>query len=389
MNHSKTLLICLGWLLGSATAHANPAAASAPATPASATAATAATAAPRYTFSWPLDVASALKPRGGSTRGAPVTLDREPSDAWKALQAGGLTPQERDRRAILAMAGTYRVSFDFLEVSSYASPAKPLGPYQSWGTEKVYVDRNEPGFVSLVHILEMRIVDKAGKLTEPMVTKHWRQDWRYEPEAIVEYQGRDRWQRRATTEPERRGAWSQAVYQVDESPRYASLGRWQHNASFSTWISADTWRPLPRREWSVRDDYQVLIGSNRHTVTPTGWTQEENNLKAVLSAQRELDTAAPYRGREYGMARYERLKDADFAAADRYYNATQGFWREVLATWGDAFAKHGSVTLKGPVDKLGLFVPLFERADQIEEGKAQGDHAPVIRKALGEMGLPR
>ncbi|HEX3139536.1 MAG TPA: hypothetical protein VHQ87_05760, partial [Rhizobacter sp.] len=79
---------------------------------------------PRYTFSWPLE-GSALKPRGGSTRGAPVTLDREPSAAWKALQAPGLSPQERDRRAILAMAGSYRVSFDFLDVATYTPPPKP------------------------------------------------------------------------------------------------------------------------------------------------------------------------------------------------------------------------------------------------------------------------
>lgn len=376
----KTLLLCLACLLPLATSVAS--AADDPPPPAAGSTL-------RYTFSWRLD-GHTLKPRGGTTRGVPVTADTAPSPAWKALQAGGLSAQERDRRAILAMAGTYRVAFDFLEVAAYTAADEParLGPYQSWGTEKVYVDRDEPGFVSLVHILEMRIVQKDGKVSEPMVTKHWRQDWRYEPEAIVEYLGRDRWQRRAVPEAERRGAWLQAVYQVDESPRYASLGRWQHNTSFSTWISGDTRRPLPRREWSVRKDYDTLIGTNRHTVHPTGWTQEENNLKARLDAERQPDAAFPYLGREYGMARYERLKDADFAAADRYYAATKAFWDEVQATWAAAFVKHGTVTLKGPVDKLGLFMPLFERADQIEEGQAQGEHAPVIRKALGAMGVP-
>jgi hypothetical protein len=343
----------------------------------------------RYTFSYPLD-GSTLKPRGGTTRGVPVNIDTAPSAAWKALQTPGLTPQERDRRAILAMAGSYRVTFDFLEVASYTAADDPqkLGPYQSWGTEKVYVDRDEPGFVSLVHILEMRIVDKAGKPSEPMVTKHWRQDWAFEPEAIVEYLGKDRWQRRSVPEAERRGVWLQTVYQVDESPRYASLGRWQHNASFSTWLSGESWRPLPRREWSVRKDYDTLIGHNRHTVHPTGWTQEENNLKARLDAQRQPDAGFPYLGREVGMARYERLKDADFTAADRYYAATKTFWNEVQAVWSTSFVKHGTVTLKGPVDKLGLFVPLFERAAEIEEGKAKGEHGPVIRKALSEMGVP-
>src|SRR5262245_49051267 len=171
---------------------------------------------PRYTFSWPLDAAN-LKPRGGTTRGAPITLDTAESAAWKSLQATDLTAPERDRRAILAMAGTYRVTFDFLEVAPFAAAAKPLAPYQSWGAEKVYVDRDEPGFVSLVHILEMRIVQPDGKVSEPMVTKHWRQDWTFEPAAIVEYQGRDRWQRRKLTAAEVAGAWSQVVYQVDES----------------------------------------------------------------------------------------------------------------------------------------------------------------------------
>lgn len=364
-------------------ANAAEPAASAASTPASAVA----QAQPlRYTFSWPLD-GSTLQPRGGITRGAPITLDHEPSAAWKALQTAGISAQERDRRAILAMAGNYRVSFDFLEIDSYASPAKPTAPYRSWGTEKVYVDRDEPAFVSLVHILEMRIVGNDGKVSEPFVTKHWRQDWAYEPDAIVEHRGRDRWQRRTLGADEKRGAWLQTVYQVDESPRYASLGRWEHNASFSTWLSGHTLRPLPRREWSVRDDYQALSGTNRHTVAATGWSQEENNLKAVLDSARAPDTLRPYLAREYGVARYERLRDADFAQADRYFERTRAFWQRVRDAWATAFAERATITLRGPVDKLGLFKPLFEHADRIAGGGASSatEEAAVIRSALGAM----
>jgi hypothetical protein len=344
--------------------------------------------APRYTFSWPLD-AEALQPRGGTTKGAPLTLDKTESAAWRSLQEKGVTPLERDRRAILAMAGTYRVTFDFLEVVSFTAQDKPLPPYQSWGTEKVYVDIDDGKFLSLVHILEMRIVQKDGSISEPMVTKHWRQDWYYEPTNIVEYRGRDQWQRRELSGPGKEGAWLQAVYQVDESPRYASLGRWEHTPSFSTWISSDTWRPLPRREWSVRDDYQVLIGTNRHTVRPTGWIQEENNLKAAITKERALSAELPYVGREYGVARYERIKEADFAAADDYYERTKEFWRTVRTTWRDMFERQRVLTLRGPVDKLGLFVPLFERADEIaaqpDEQSNKGKNDAVIRAALSEM----
>ena len=342
---------------------------------------------PRYTFSWPLD-GSGLMPRGGTTKGPAVTLDHSESAAWRRLQEKGLSDLERDRRAILAMAGTYRVTFDFLEITPFGTQNGPKAPYQSWATEKVYVDSDTGEFISLVHILEMRIVQPDGKVSEPMVTKHWRQDWTYQPKQIVEYEGNDRWERRALAAGEASGRWLQTVYQVDESPRYASLGKWQHTGSFSSWLSAETWRPLPRREWSVRQDYQVLAGTNRHTILADGWVQEENNLKAVLTAARELDPTRPYVGREYGVARYERIRDADFAAADSYYARTKDFWDQVRARWSKVFAERGTVTLRGPVDKLGLFQPLFAHADAIAEqgAAASKKNQEVIEAALKGMG---
>jgi uncharacterized protein DUF6607 len=341
---------------------------------------------PRYTFSWPLD-GSGLMPRGGTTKGPAVTLDKSESPAWQRLQEKGLTDLERDRRAILAMAGTYRVTFDFLEVTPFGGDDKPKAPYQSWGTEKVYVDSDQGESISLVHILEMRIVQPDGKISEPMVTKHWRQDWTYQPTHIVRYQGKERWERRMLALSQTSQRWVQTVYQVDESPRYASIGKWAHTGSFSSWLSEETWRPLPRREWSVRDDYQVLAGTNRHTILANGWVQEENNLKAVLTSARELDPARPYVGREYGVARYERIRDADFAAADQYYERTKDFWDQVRDRWSKLFADRGFVTLTGPVDKLGLFQPLFQHADAIaEQGKAASKkNQAVIESALKGM----
>jgi len=286
------------------------------------------------------------------------------------------------------MAGTYRVTFDFLEVVPFKPQEKPNAPYQSWGTEKIYVDSDDGKNISLVHILEMRIVQKDGAISEPMVTKHWRQDWQYQPSHIVEYRGRDRWQRRRLAAADSKGAWMQTVYQVDESPRYSSFGHWEHSGSFSSWLSADTWRPLPRREWSVRDDYQVIVGTNRHTISPTGWVQEENNLKTVLTAERAIDSSQPYVAREYGVARYERIRDADFAQADIYYERTKQFWDQVRDEWSQIFVKQGEVTLKGPVDKLGLFQPLFAQADEVaEKGEAaSSQNQIVIRNALKDMG---
>ncbi len=235
-------------------------------------------------------------------------------------------------------------------------------------TDVVAADRGT--FISLQHLLVMRIVGRDGKVTEPFVTKHWRQDWTYQDTEIVEYSGINRWQRR-TLPPERvQGTWSQAVYQVDDSPRYESLGRWQHSTGASTWISGETWRPLPRREWSVRKDYNVLIGTNRHTVIATGWLQEENNLKAVIDAAGTLDAALPYLAREYGVARYERIRDYDFTAGDRYFERTRSFWEAVRAAWDRRFAANAGLTLVAAVDQADLYVPFFERADAIARDPA-------------------
>lgn len=377
MNRTRFLLMAL--------AIAATGAQAAGAAPASAPASTA------RAFSWPADT-GVPAPRGGSSKGAPIALDREPSAQWLALQAPGLGAQERDRRAILAMAGTFRITFDFQEVANWTSSGKPAAPYQTWGTEKVYVDADTPGFVSLLHILEMHTLDEDGKADDPVVVKHWRQEWTYEPTAIVEYVGADRWQRRAVGASERAGAWSQTVTQVDESPRYAGVGHWQHTPAFSTWIGNETWRPLPRREWTVRSDYQVLLGTNRHTVAATGWVQEENNLKTVIAGAGRIDAAHPYLAREYGVARYERVRDADFALADDYHQRTLAFWTRVRQDWATAFAKNDAVQLRGQPDQKGFYKPLFERADEIAEKPATADateDAKLIAAALADMGLPR
>jgi hypothetical protein len=335
----------------------------------------------QFTFAWPLDE-KALKPRGATTRGAPVALEPAPSRAWQRLREPGLSDLERDRRAILAMAGPYRVSFDFLEVVRFDPKLKADAPYQSWGTEYVFVAEDQPGFIALQHILVMRMQQEGGKTSEPMVVRHWRQEWRHEAEAFLAYEGAQTWARRKLPPEARRGAWVQSVYQVDDSPRYAARGRWQHSEGLSTWLSDETWRPLPRREFSVRNDYQVLVGTNRHTITPDGWVQEENNLKLALDANR-------YLAREYGVARYQRIRDFDFGPGEKYYLSTEPFWGEVRAAWRDLAGRAERFTLRAPVDQAQLFVPFLDYAEKLEAGAPfERDAARAfIRRTLQERYL--
>jgi hypothetical protein len=329
----------------------------------------------QFIFAWPLEEGR-LKPRGATTRGAPVVLDTASSPEWERLHAPAASTVERDRRAILAMAGAYRVSFDFLEVVRFDPKLKPDAPYQSWGTEIVFVAEDRGDFIALQHVLVMRLQQPDGRSSEPIVVRHWRQEWRHEAESLLVHEGDNTWALRDVPPERRRGAWVQSVYQVDDSPRYAASGCWDHGGSFSTWVSEETWRPLPRREFSVRKDYQVLVGTNRHTILPTGWVQEENNLKLALDGDGNPRVQTPYLAREYGVARYERIRDFDFGPGKEYFERTEPFWAEVRLAWREMVQRERRFRLKAPVDQGALFIPFFEYAGKLADGGSfDGDDA--------------
>lgn len=323
----------------------------------------------RYTFSWPFGDSEALRPRGGTTRGASLKLLDVPTEEWQALQDPDLSSFERDRRAILAMAGGYRTSFDFIETVGFTADFEPSRPYQSWGTEYIYVVEDGGEHIVLQHVMVMFVVDAEGDTRGPFVQKHWRQEWQYEDTDLHAYAGHGRWRHVELKPSEVRGRWSQAVFQVDDSPRYEALGTFKHDANYSAWTSDETWRPLPRRESSVRDDYQVLIGTNRHTITPRGWVQEEENLKVALDAQGRRAAEQPYLSRELGVNRYDRVAGFDFSAGDEYWSKTSAFWADVRAAWSAIYATHDEFRLADERDGRALFQPMFEYAARLEQGE--------------------
>lgn len=323
----------------------------------------------QFTFSWQFVEPCNMQARGGTSRGAPLTLDPEPHPGWLSLQEKGLSHYERDRRAILAMAGPYRTTFDFLEIVGFTTDFEPDPPYQSWGTEYVYVAEDRGDFISLQHIMVMVYQDDEGNISEPMVMKHWRQDWEYEKRDILVYAGNGKFQHEKYSGKEVAGAWAQSVYQVDDSPRYEAIGKWQHFPNFSTWESEETWRPLPRRESSVRDDYDVLIGTNRHTIISHGWVHEQANYKTVLDQAHKLASDDPYLSKELGVNRYRRIKDFDFSDGDLYWKRTGPFWEDVRRAWDELIENNESFVANKSVDGVPLFSPFFSYAQQVFEAE--------------------
>ncbi len=322
-----------------------------------------------YTFSWNLTDRPHQLPRGGLTSGTPVKLDRKPSPRWRSLNDPAKTDFERDRAAILSMAGEYRASFEFLETIVFDPALDKARPYQSWGTEFIFVLDDRETFISLQHILVMRMQGGDGQETQPITIKHWRQDWQYEDESLNIYLGNNRWGNISLDPGRAEGMWSQSVFQVDDSPRYESLGSWVHSNGMSTWESGETWRPLPRREFSVRDDYDLLVGTNRHSITPTGWIQEEDNLKVKLSAsskQGQFDGIAAHSvlAREIGLNRYERIEGFDFSPAKEYWGKTQAFWDSVKDNWQDILASKMPYSIQR-LEGRSLLMSLMMRAESI------------------------
>jgi hypothetical protein len=233
----------------------------------------------------------------------------------------------RDHRAIVAMQGEYEVHFSFAETAALAPGYELREPYRVGATEIAIIVEDSPTRVSLQHIL---LIENDGK-SEAL--KHWRQDWTFEGRDLLEYKGRERWQGRRLSSEEARCSWTQAVFDTVDGPRYQGWGRWAHAGEVSTWTSNETWRPLPRREQTTRKDYDVIVGTNRHIVTPLGWLHEQDNTKLVLRGEpRAL-------AREHGVNRYERSTKHDFGPAQDEWRRSESFWRDVRSAWKDVL--HG------------------------------------------------
>src|SRR5690606_34708455 len=267
---------------------------------------------------------------------------------------------EADRKAILGMLGEYRVQFDFRETVILA-PAYERKPDQhSGGNEVVILVEDSGDRIVLQHLL----VSRDGH-----VTKHWRQDWQYQAGERFEFSDEQTWRLRAVPAERIAGSWTQCVFEVSDAPRYCGTGRWNHRYGVSTWTSDRGWRPLPRREYSKREDYNALNVENRHTVVPGGWTHEQDNTKAVRAADGSSRTLA----REVGFHDYRRTTEVDFSPAREYWEATQDYWARVRERWDALLEQPPGLRLKTEVDGMALIVPLFEQAERVAAGETIDD----------------
>ena len=267
---------------------------------------------------------------------------------------------DADRKAILAMLGEYEVDFDFQETVLLADGYERAPAQSSGGNEGVILVEDAGDRIVLQHLL----VSRDGH-----VTKHWRQDWHYEATQRFAFSEDQTWRMRPIAGNLRTGAWTQCVFEVSDAPRYCGTGKWNHRYGAATWTSDRSWRPLPRREYTKREDYNALNVENRHTIVPGGWTHEQDNTKTLRAADGGSRTLA----REFGFNDYRRTDKIDFGPAYRYWEATKGYWARVRAEWDARFAAGQGVHLKTKVDGMPIIVATFTQAGKVEKGETVSD----------------
>lgn len=266
---------------------------------------------------------------------------------------------DADRKAILAMLGEYRVDFHFEETVAL-TPGYSTHPSDDTGGFEVVILVEDSGRrISLQHLL----VGDGGH-----VTKHWRQDWVYEAPERFEFSADQTFSRMALSPEQTRGAWTQCVFEVSDAPRYCGTGRWDHHYGSPTWTSDRSWRPLPRREYTTRSDYNAVDAQNRHTITPTGWTHEQDNNKVVRKPEGSSILA-----REFGFNEYERIQNHDFKPAYEYWRKTSPYWARVRAVWAERLASGDALVLKTKLDGMPIIMATFQQAEDAAEGKPVSD----------------
>ena len=269
---------------------------------------------------------------------------------------------ERDRQSILAQAGQFRVHFDMRENVSFSPDYDPMEEKLSGGAEIVRVVYDHGDRISLQHIL---VMEHEG---QSFVIKHWRHDWVYQPAAVLTYTGPNQWTLTPVPEAERAGAWSQTVWQTDDSPRYGGVGHWSYDNGVSMWTSNATWRPLARRDAVRSPVYDRYLGVNRHALRPDGWVHLQDNMKMAAPA---TPGGAPVAiVQEDVINTYDRTTGYDPAPGDVYWAATQDYWAGVRDLWDAVITAQGGVHVQEEA-QTGVVTgtPLMDLAEKVQAGE--------------------
>lgn len=269
--------------------------------------------------------------------------------------ANAQTKLDQDRKAIKSLAGFYKVTFNYAETFSPNDDYKFHDRHRSSAKEWALILEDSPKKIVIQHLLVMR--------GDSMIIKHWREDWTYEDPEILVYDKNDTWKKVNLPANETKGKWTQKVYQVDDSPRYQAIGTWVHVDGRHQWQSkADS--PLPRREYSERNDYNVLNRGNNLYLTADGWMFEQDNKKIIRNENGDEMIAM-----EKGLEQFIKVDPQSFGYAKTWWKEQEGFWKDAREVWAATFSANNIIKLAPKVNDKLLYERFFELANQATKEK--------------------
>lgn len=129
---------------------------------------------------------------------------------------------EEDKKSIKSMCGCFDVKFNFAETLSYSEDSiyKPSKIKIAGALEWAQLVEEEDNKVVIQHLLVV------GSESNPMIIKHWRQDWIFQNTSFYMFSHDRKWNYVELSNNDVSRQWTQKVYQVDDSPRYEGSGSW-------------------------------------------------------------------------------------------------------------------------------------------------------------------
>jgi len=256
--------------------------------------------------------------------------------------------KKQDIEAIKQMCGCFEIDFKFSETFQYSNDSNysKSKNYNSKALEYAKLIKDEKGHISIQHLLVMG----------DYVIKHWRQDWIYQNKDLLKYDGNNNWKYISKAKKDVKGQWTQKVYQVDDSPRYEGSATWLHIDDKSYWENS-SYAPLPRREYTKRNDYNIMIRGNRHEITKDGWVHDQDNYKVVKDSKNnsEIIIAA-----EKGLNKYTRVDDSRCNEAISWWSENKTKWLLIRNKWNSIYSQKDNISLRRSVDSKPLFSFLFD-----------------------------
>ena len=260
---------------------------------------------------------------------------------------------KKDRESILKMCGCFEIEFNFTETFQHSKDKnyKPSDDYYSTALELAIPIKSDKNSISIQHLLIV------GNESEQIIIKHWRQDWIYQNRDMFNYYPDNSWLYSKSNKKSVKNQWTQKVFQVDDSPRYEGSSTWVHLDGKSYWENT-TNAPLPRREYTKRNDYNLLERTNRHEITKDGWAHIQDNKKILVDSNNKILLSE-----EKGFSTYKRVNEKNCKLAYDWWASNKSKWSSIKKVWDNIYKKEKNITLKKELNGKKLYEYLLFSSD--------------------------